>query len=188
MKIINIGYLLVTVGIIMLSSEFIIEKNNIIEEKNKIEYSLQKESIYLKKEIVDTYNIILNIPKLNLRKGIFDKSDKRNNIDENVTIHKISNYPNEQNSNVILMAHSGNGKKAFFKDINKLDSDSLIEIYYQRVKYVYKIDNYYEIDKNGIAAIRRDKNKKTITLITCNQQDKSKQLIYIGYLIDEINY
>lgn len=188
MKVINVGYLFLIIGTLMLSHELVSERRNIIIEKNKIEYSLQKESSYLKKEITDTYDAILHIPKINLKKGIYDKDDERNNIEENVTIHKLSNYPHEENSNVILMAHSGSGKKAFFKDINKLDNDSLIELYHQRVKYIYKIDNNYEIDKNGTASIKRDTNKKTITLITCNQKDKSKQLIYIGYLIDEIEF
>ena len=51
-----------------------------------------------------------------------------------------------------------------------------------------KINEYYDIEKNGTASIKRDINKKTITLITCSQKDKTKQLIYIGYLIDEIKY
>ena len=50
-----------------------------------------------------------------------------------------------------------------------------------------KIDNIYCIDKTGKAIIKKD-NKKTITLITCDSNDKTKQVVYIGYLIDEIKY
>ena len=132
--------------------------------------------------------MILSIPQIKLKKGIYLKEDKRNNIEENIEIHKESDYPNVDNSNIILMAHSGTGANAFFKDLEKLNQDSLIELYYEKAKYVYKIDNYYDIDKIGIATIKRDINKKTITLITCSQKDKTKQLVYIGYLIDEIKY
>lgn len=188
MKIINIGYLLLIIGAIIISNDHIIERKEIITEKNKIEYTLQQQTGYLVKENIDVYNMILSIPQIQLKKGIYEKEDARNNIEKNIQIHEKSAYPNQENSNVILMAHSGSGKKAFFKDLNKLNQDSLIELYYDKVKYIYKIDNYYIINKNGIASIKRDITKKTITLITCDQNDKTKQLIYIGYLIDEIKY
>lgn len=188
MKIIRIGYFVLIIGIILTIKNTILERKEITVENNKIVYTLEKEVGYHRKEIEDTYDGILSIPQINLKKGIYELNDKRNNIEENVTIHKASNYPNEDTSNLILMAHSGSGKKAFFNDIDKLNNDSLIEFYYQRVKYVYKISDYYQIDKNGYAQINRDKTKKTITLITCSKEDKTKQLVYIGYLIDEIKY
>ena len=188
MKKINIGYLVLTIGVILTGYKYIMDRNEIIVEKNKIAYALEKEEGYLKKEVADTYNAILSIPQINLKKGIYEKNDERNNINNNITIHKLSDYPNQDNSNVILMAHSGTGKKAFFNQITQLNSDSLIEFYYQKTKYVYKVNHYYQVEKTGNVFIERDINKKTITLITCSQEDKSKQLIYIGYLIDEIKY
>jgi len=74
------------------------------------------------------------------------------------------------------------------KDLERLNNDSLIEFYYRKVKYVYKLNTYYTIEKNNINYIERDKNKKTITLMINSQDNKTKQLIYIGYLIDEIKY
>lgn len=186
MKIKNIGYLLLIIGTFITTYKYVNERKEIITEKNKIEYTLQKQVGYLKKDIEDIYDAILYIPQINLKKGIYKKNDKRNNIEENVTIHSSSDYPNKDFSNLILIAHSGTGKKAYFNELHKLNEDSLIEFYYQNVKYVYKINNYYQVEKNGKANIKRDINKKTVTLITCSQKDKTKQLIYIGYLIDEI--
>lgn len=188
MKIIKIGYLLLIIGTILTVKNTITERKELIIENNKVESTLQKEVGYYRKNIEDTYDGVLLIPQINLKKGIYEKDDTRNNIEENVTIHHSSNYPNEKNSNLILIAHSGTGKKAFFNRINELNNDSLIEFYYQRVKYVYKISNYYTIEKNGYAKIKRDNTKKTVTLITCSKDDKTKQLVYIGYLIDEIKY
>lgn len=186
MKVIKIGNLLLILVSLMLCFEYVYERKKEIVESNKISYSLAKETGYLEKKNVDTYDGVLSIPYIDLKKGIYKKDDDRNNIDENVTIHNKSNYPNEENSNLILMAHSGSGDNAYFNDLDNLNNDSLIEFYYNKVKYVYKIDNYYEIDKNGLASIKRNNTKKTITLITCSKKDKTKQLIYIGYLIDEI--
>lgn len=188
MKKVKLGYLLLMMGVIWTSYKYVSERNAIVYEKNKIAYTLQQQTGYLKKEVADTYDAILSIPQIELKKGIYKKEDVRNNIDESVTIHELSDYPNEDNSNVILMAHSGTGKKAYFNDLEKLNTDSLIEFYYQKTKYVYKIDSYYTIEKTGVASIKRDATKKAITLITCSQSDKTQQLVYIGYLIDEIKY
>lgn len=160
--------------------------NNKVTENNKIEYTLNKEINYKVKD--DLYDGVLIIPKINLKKGIYKISDKRNNIDENIMIHKSSSYPNFNNSNLILIAHSGSGEKAYFNDLDRLDSDSLIEYYYNHIKYTYRIDSIYKVDKTGMVNIKRNNKIKTITLITCDKLDKTKQVVYIGYVIDEIKY
>lgn len=180
--------ILIIIGVIITVYPFIVERYIVTKETNKIENTLAKQYGYSKINNNDTYDAILSIPQINLKKGIYSKDDERNNIEKNITIHSLSDYPEYENSNLILMAHSGSGVKAYFKDINKLNEDSLIEYFYKNTKYVYKIDNYYTIEKNGSAKLKRNPNKKTITLITCSQTDKTKQLIYIGYLIDEIKY
>ena len=180
-----IGYIFIVIGISLFLSKRIVENNKKILESNKIEYTLEKEISYHKKE--ETYDAILSIPKINLRKGIYSKSDKRNNIEENVMIHFDSTYPNEEKSNIILIAHSGSGPKAIFKSLDKLDNDSLVEFYYDHTKYVYKIDNIYCVEKTGSIDLKLD-NKKRINLITCDSKDKEKQVVYSGYLIDEIKY
>lgn len=160
--------------------------NNKVTENNKIGYTISNETNYRVKD--DLYDGVLVIPKINLKKGIYKINDKRNNIEENIMIHKSSSYPNFSNSNLILIAHSGSGEKAYFKNLNMLDNDSLIEYYYDHIKYTYKINNIYKVDKTGTVNIKRDREKKSITLITCCQNDKSKQLVFIGYIIDEIKY
>jgi len=186
MKIVKSLYVLLIISSCILCFDYIYKRQQLLEEHNKITYSLANESGYLIKKDVDIYDGVLSIPYINLKKGIYKKEDPRNNIDENVTIHNKSDYPNSDKSNLILMAHSGSGDNAFFNNLDKLNNDSLIEFYYKKVKYVYKIDNSYLVDKNGLVSIKRDISKKTITLITCSKKDKTKQLVYIGYLIDEI--
>lgn len=180
---IKLGYLLIIIGVIIFSYQELSTKNKIIEEQNTINNTIQNKTGYLKK---DLYTIILEIPQINLKKGIYDKLDSRNNIDSNITIHANSGYPDTENSNVILMAHSGSGEKAYFKDLYKLNQDSLIKIYYKDKKYVYKIIKIYDVEKNGNIRLPKTNLNKVITLITCNQKDKSKQTIYIGNLIDEL--
>ena len=184
MKKLNKGIIISMCGIFMFSYQNISNHKQITIEKNKIVSTLEKQVGYNYKNN-DTYDGIIEIPQINLIKGFYSKDDKRNNINENITVHESSTYPSNDISNLILMAHSGIGEKAYFNDLIKLNTDSLIKIYYHNIKYTYKIAFYYDIEKDGTALIKRDKSKKTLTLITCSQKDKSKQLIYIGYLIDE---
>ena len=181
-----IGLCLVLTGLGLNIYYMVNKRNNIIKENNKIEATLKKEVNY--RYIDNSYDAILSIPKINLRKGIYSINDRRNNIEENIMIHKDSIYPDHDNSNIILIAHSGSGDKAIFKDLKYMNEDSLVEFYYNHTKYVYKIDNIYCIEKSGKAVIKKNSNKKTITLITCDSKDKTKQVVYIGYLIDEIKY
>lgn len=178
---------LVLISIVLVNTtNLIIEREKIISKKNKIESTLEREITYREKN--DTYDGILVIPKISLKGGIYKITDKRNNIEENIMIHYASTYPDQDESNIIFIAHSGSGTKAFFKDLDKLDFDSLIDFYYKHIKYTYKIANIYSIEKNGSTLLDRDKHKKTITLITCDSKDKTKQIVYIGYLIDEVRY
>lgn len=179
--------IIIVLSIVLLDFKVIYSKYNAkVSESNKIEYTLNKEINYQIKD--DIYDGVLIIPKINLKKGIYKIDDEKNNIEDNIMIHKSSIYPDNDNSNLILIAHSGSGSKAYFKDLDNLDNNSLIEYYYNHTKYIYKIDNIYSVDKIGKVNIKRDKNKKTITLITCDRKNKTKQLVYIGYIIDEIKY
>lgn len=187
-KIKYICLLLIIIFLFLYISNILNYRLEIIKEKNQISYSINKEVSYNYKEIEEYYDMVLSIPQIKLKKGIYSKDDSRNNIDKNITIHELSDYPNTNNSNVIIYGHSGVGRKAFFNELIKLDTDSLVELYYNHVKYIYKIDNIYSVDKNNKIKVIRDTNKKTITLITCSQTNKNEQIVFIGYLIDEINY
>lgn len=154
-------------------------------EKNKIISSIETMVSYNEN---DKYPMVLDIPKLSLKKGIYLPGNPNNNIEKNITIHEKSILPDQENSNLILLAHSGTGPKAYFNDLVKLEKDYFIYIYYNYTKYIYILDNSYEVEKNGKALIKRNEKRKSIVLITCSQKNKNKQLIYIGYLIDEITY
>ena len=182
-----IGYLLIIIGIFIFSYKMINKRYVEVKEKNKISYSLNKQTNYKYLDMDDLYDMVLVIPSINLKKGIYKKNNKKNDISINVAINKDSDYPDTTNSNVILMAHSGSGNNAYFNNLTKLDNNSLIELYYNHKKYIYKYDHSYCVLKNGKINIPEE-NKKTISLITCSRDDKKIQVVYVGYLIDEIEY
>lgn len=121
------------------------------------------------------YKMIIEIPKINLKKGILDKKDKDNNVDKNVTILSGSVYPGEE-GNIYIAAHSGTGLHSYFNKLDKLKENDIVNLYYQNKKYSYRLYNVKYIDKNEtISLLTNEKN--VLFLITCSQKYKNKYLI-----------
>ena len=134
------------------------------------------------------YIAILEIPSINLKRGIVDFNSKYNSVKYNIQIIEHTQMPNVENSNLILAGHNGTSSVSFFKDLYKLKEDSLIYLYYDGYKYIYKLNNYYDTDKDGKVEIIRNRYKTTITLITCKKGTKDKQTVFIGYLVDKVEF
>ena len=130
----------------------------------------------------------LEIPKINLKKGFLDINSKDNYVDRNIQVIKTSNYPDVENGNFIIAGHSGNSHVGFFNKLYKLVVDDVAYVYYNNIKYTYKIVNIYTQPKTGVIGIYRNLNKTTLTLITCTNNDKTTQTIYIAELIDKEEY
>lgn len=127
------------------------------------------------------YNYIgtLEIPKINLKRGFLDLNSRYNHVDYNITVIKGSTFPNEENNNLILAAHSGECAVCFFDKLYKLSKGDVAYLSYNNVKYTYKIVDIYEVEKDGTVAIYRDYTKSTLTLITCTRNSDTKQTVYI---------
>ena len=152
--------------------DYYIEEVNITEEIQEPEI----EEVKPKKEI--NYIGILKIPKINLERGLVDRNNYLNNINYNIQILSNSSMPDEKNGNVILAAHSGNGRTAFFKNIDKLVINDEVIIDYKNKTYKYKIIDIYDIEKTGKAKIIRNNNVNTLTLVTC-RHNTNNQIIVI---------
>lgn len=127
----------------------------------------------------EPYLAVLKIPKVNLERGFYDKGSSLNNVDYNILFHSNSDYPDKLNGNVILASHSGTSSISYFKDLYKLELGDEASINYKNTTYTYKVVNIYKEEKDGTIAIYRNKEKSTLTLITCTKNDNTKQTIYI---------
>ncbi len=156
------------------------EKNNHDNTPQNIEET--EEEPYVPTPNPNGYLGILTIDKINLQQGFFDKNNEHNNVSENLTFLSPSNYPDEKNGNVILVAHSGVTRIAYFKNLYQLKVGDIAKVEYNGHLYTYKIDNIYNETKDGNVTIYRDTNKQTLTMITCTKNDNTKQTIYIAYL------
>ena len=89
---------------------------------------------------------------------------------------KESNYPDISNGILILAAHSGTGKIAYFEELDNLELKDNIIIRYKNKKYIYQITKIWEQKKNGYIKIKKE-NKKQLILTTCSPKKKNTQLI-----------
>lgn len=201
--IIGILLIIISISIVMYDNykdnQKVLENVELVEnffeiENNPVEE--QKEEVVIKDEedkktsSSPTYNYIavLEIPSIKLKRGLVDYKSKYNNVKYNIQIIEHSQMPDIENSNLILAGHNGTSNVSFFNDLDKLKEDSLVYVYYNNIKYIYKINNNYEVKKDGKVEIIRNRNKTTITLITCKKDSEDKQLVYIGYLVDKVEY
>jgi len=73
--------------------------------------------------------------------------------------------------------------KDSYKKTDDVDKTSRIKLF-----QVEDDDDDEEPGKSGKVTIHRDNKKNTLTLITCSQTDKTKQIVYILELESEENY
>lgn len=140
------------------------------------------------KQISYNYIAVLEIPTINLKRGLVDPNSYYNNVNYNIQIINSSTFPNIENGNFILAGHNGASYISFFKNLYKLNINDKVYVYYNNVKYEYVIENIYDTNKDGNIEIYRNHEKTTITLITCKKNTKDKQIVYIGYLNNTSTY
>lgn len=194
------GVILIISGIPLLLSNYIKEKrdvvfsemnlalsevstgdiDNVVEEPEEVEEPTEE----VKEEYTyEEYLGIIDIPKINLYKGFYSKTSNLNNVKFNLFVLKESDYPDVTNGNLIIAGHSGNYNNSYFANLYKLELDDTIIVHYNNKDYTYKITKIYNEEKTGTVRILRDRNKTTLTLITCTKDDSKHQTIYISELI-----
>jgi LPXTG-site transpeptidase (sortase) family protein len=136
----------------------------------------------------NNYLMILDIPVINVKRGIYNIDDPKNNVDNNITILKQSNMPDVDKGNVILASHNGNSKVSYFKYLEKLNIGDKAYIYYQGIKYVYEVYKIDIVDKVGTIKINKDSGESNLILISCKNGTKDKQIVYLLKCVSKINY
>lgn len=158
-------------------------EEEVLEEEQTIIEEIKEEKV----EEIEEYVAVINIPKINVERGIYSKYSKNNSVNKTVKILYQSTMPNEQNSNFILASHAGSSDVAYFRNLKYLEKNDYIYIYYDGIKYSYVVDKIFEVDKDGEIEINRVKGKKILTLITCVIGQK-KQLVVVANLESEERY
>lgn len=194
---------MITIGLFLLAHNFLmIQKLAVFNKMDLLLYALkepvsEKENINVEVETDDVasdevepsgpakqYIATLAIPAISLRLGLVSPDSIYNNIESNITIIQPSSMPDVEKGNLIIAGHSGTGYLAFFRNLYKLQKGDQASITYQQKTYRYQLVNIYSEEKTGYVSIYRDRNKKTLTLITCTKDNDHMQTIYIFEAIE----
>jgi LPXTG-site transpeptidase (sortase) family protein len=196
-----IGSFFIFIGIIALSWNYLLEMRRDIYETMRIAMmdDSKEEEVIEDVPIVENVDIkennnnyivdyskylgVLEIPKIGLKRGFYNTDSKYNNIEYNVTMIGGSQLPDVENGNLILMAHSGYAYISYFAYLWMLGVGDHAYVTYNGRKYDYQIVNIYNVEKNGVAVIRRNLDRTTLTLITCTKDNDFSQTIYILELV-----
>lgn len=152
-----------------------------IEEDIIEDTTIEPQKVEEVKEQIN-YIAVLKIPKIGLERGLVDPNSYLNNVNYNLEFIKGSSMPDQENGNVIIAGHSGSARISYFRKLDQLVIGDKASLNYKGKVYNYKIVDIYDIDKTGKAEIIREKNKSTLTLITCRHNTK-KQIVVIAELI-----
>lgn len=155
-----------------------------IDKNDDVKITTKNEEEKQEKHIEEDYLMVVEIPKINLRKGIYNINSKNNTVNKNIQIMKESDMPNKDKGMLVLAGHNGNSRVSYFDRLNELNKEDKVYIYYANNKYTYEISNMYEAEKNGTITVKKEREKTVIVLISCKKNTKDKQLVYIGNLIN----
>ena len=197
-----VGSLLILIGVSVIGMKIFLDMRTdnlenkalveFYEEQEKVDEDLPTETEEIESkdnEVKPTnslnYIAVLKIPSINLERGLVAKDSYYNNVNRNIKILDESDMPDQENGNVILAAHSGNGRTAFFRNLDKMQIDDTVSIFYNGYEYKYRMINTYDIEKTGTAEITRNGQKSTLTLITC-RHNTNKQIVIICELVEKI--
>lgn len=157
---------------------FLNEQTDIESDTGSLVSSFPKENEKSSSKSNENLIAVLEIPKIDLKKGIYSINSKNNNVDKNIMLLNESDMPDVINGNFILAGHSGTGYNAYFKDLKNLELGDSAYIYYKNNKYKYNLIDKYEVEKTGKALIIKDSDISALTLITCKDKE-DKQLVFI---------
>lgn len=159
-------------------------KNNENKDNNSTDNN-DKDNSSTTSSSKDDYLGRLMIPKINFNRSFYKIDSVYNDVDKNIQVMKGSSLPDVDGGNLIIAGHSGNVWFSFFKNLYKLKKGNNAYVYYNDTKYTYKVVDIYNVKKNGKVTVKRDRTKRTMTLITCTKNSKTLQTVYILEQIDE---
>ena len=124
--------------------------------------------------------LVLDIPRIKLRRKVYNIGSKNNNVDYNI---EILNNSNIENDLYFIASHSGSGRASYFDDLVYLSVGDLISLKSNDSIIVFVVKDMYYIDKNGYFNVSYNINGRELFLITCSLNYINRQLIVRAELI-----
>lgn len=163
----------------------IIQVENV--EANTVELTPQENQEQSKVENVNQIVIkkgstaVLQIETLNILAQVTEGADAET-LKNYVGVVEGSSRPG-QIGNYCIAAHN-NIDTEIFKNLHKIEEGALINVYTQSKLYTYKVTSKYNVKPTQLEVLDKSKDKKEITLITCNY-NATERVIVKGILVSE---
>lgn len=158
-----------------------VEVEKFMKEEN-ISRGDNVENLEIVKDKKVDYVAVIEIPKINLKRGIYTLEDTRNNVSQNIEVLEGSSF---DDLNMILASHSGNAWNAYFKNLYLLEEGDEIFLYYNGSKYIYIVYETENTIKNG-SYLLEEADFSRLILITCSYERETWQLVVKAQLQDDI--
>lgn len=137
---------------------------------------LEKTAVYQSQPYKENPIGKLIINKINLEENLYSKDSFYNKVSLHVKILEESTSPINNDSIMILAAHSGTGRIAYFENLDELNINDTIILIYNNKSYYYKVNDIFEEKKTGYIHIDKDE-KRQLVLTTCHPKKPKYQLI-----------
>lgn len=124
--------------------------------------------------------LLLDIPRIELRRKVYNIGSKNNNVDYNVLLLDSSNI---ENNLYFIASHSGSSRASYFDNLVYLEIGDLIGLKNNDSIMVFVVKDMYYIDKNGYFDVSYNINGGELFLITCSLNYINRQLIVRTELI-----
>ena len=136
--------------------------------------------VYLKEVVDDEVLLEIYIPRINLRKFVYNIDSSKNFVDYNVELLRESKL----DKNLYFFAsHSGGGSGSFFDNLVYLENGDNIWINIDGNSLEYIVDNIFYIDKTGYFDVKYGSSGNKLFLITCSLEYIAKQLVVEAKLV-----
>lgn len=136
--------------------------------------------VYLNEVVDDEMLLEIYIPRINLRKFVYNIDSSKNFVDYNVELLRESKL----DKNLYFFAsHSGGGSGSFFDNLVYLEKGDNIWINIDGNSLEYIVDNIFYIDKTGYFDVKYGSSGNKLFLITCSLEYITKQLVVEAKLV-----
>ena len=184
-KIVFICILIIILGITYYIIKIYSYSSDIKNNKKSISAYINNEIEEISKEKTNEkykYASVLEIPTVNIQRGILDINNEYNSAKYNIELVK------EDENTIVLASHNGHNQNSYFGNLHNIELGDEIKYYKDGILYTYIFSESYDIKKNGYADIYSKEEQKSIILITCKDNTNDAQTVYIGYLNKEETY
>lgn len=172
-----------------------LEVENVEEEDMLSDEEIKEMEIEIKSEEETVYGILggfwieIDTEDLKIKAPIVEGVSKEK-LDQGVGHHVTTAFPNPEKGNVVLSGHrwiAGDAPaRTVFIDLDKLNIDDEVKLYYESKEFVYKITGS-KVVKDTEVSILEQTDKPTITIYTCTPKypitTPDKRLVYFGELV-----